>query len=129
LTYLLLPHAGDRIAAGVGRRAAELNQPPFPLLESYHRGDLPQRGSFLSADDEAVLLTVLKGAEDGDGALVVRAYETAGRATEAGFTLFDRRWTADFAPHEIKTFRIPAEGEVTETNLVEWPGTGGARRS
>ena len=80
--YRLVPHAGDWRDAGVVRRAAELNQPPFALLESFHDGALPQRASFADDGGGDVVVTVLKGAEDGD-ALVVRAYETAGRAGHA----------------------------------------------
>lgn len=125
-TYLLVPHAGDRSGAGVARRAAELNQQPFPLLESYHRGELPQQASFGAVECESVVLTVLKGAEDGEGALVVRAYETAGRATEATLMLLGHTWTASFGPHEIKTFRLQ-KGAVEETNLLEWPLRGSGK--
>ena len=37
----LIPHAGDWRAADTVRRAAELNQPPFAMLESFHDGRLP----------------------------------------------------------------------------------------
>ena len=33
----LVPHAGDWRDAGVVRLAAELNQPPYAMLESYPR--------------------------------------------------------------------------------------------
>ena len=39
----LVPHAGDWRDADVVRRAAELNQPPFALIETFHEGPLPQR--------------------------------------------------------------------------------------
>ena len=83
LTYRLLPHRGDWRDAGTVRLAAELNQPPFPLLESYHEGTLPARGSYAAVDGDTVVVTVLKAAEDGDGDLVVRAYESAGRPARA----------------------------------------------
>jgi alpha-mannosidase len=124
LTYRLLPHAGDWREAGTVRLAAELNQPPFALLESYHRGDLAQRTSFAEVDGDDVAVTVLKAGEDGDGSLIVRAYETAGRAARATIELpfVERTIEADFRPHEIKTFRVPREPEaaVAETSLLEW---------
>jgi alpha-mannosidase len=118
----LVPHAGDWRAAETVRRAAELNQPPFALLESYHGGDLPQRASYGSVDAPNVVLAVVKHAEDGDGSLVVRAYETAGREAHARFELLGRTWEADFGPAEIKTFRLrrDPDSEVAETNLLEW---------
>jgi alpha-mannosidase len=68
-------------------------------------------------------VTVLKRAED-DDALVVRAYESAGRAGSATIELplLERTIQADFGAHEIKTFRVPRDpGEpIAETNLLEW---------
>jgi alpha-mannosidase len=122
-TYRLLPHGGDWRAAGTVQLAAELNQRPFPLLESYHDGDLPQRASFVSATGDAVLPTVVKLAED-DDALVVRAYETTGRPATASIALpvVDRTIQAEFGPAEVKTFRVPRDGgPIVETDLLEWP--------
>jgi alpha-mannosidase len=122
-TYRLVPHGGDWRDASVVRLAAELNQPAFPLLESYHDGDLPQVRSFLSVSGESVVASVLKLSEDGPDAVVVRAYETAGHACEATIEVFDRTITATFGPAEIKTFRVPRDpaAPVVETDLIEWP--------
>jgi alpha-mannosidase len=119
----LVPHAGDWRAAGVPRLAAELNQPPFVLIETFHDGPLPQRRSFASDGGGDVVVTVLKRAED-DEALVVRAYESAGRAARAtiALPLVDRTLEAEFGAHEIKTFRVPRDPSepVAEVNLLEW---------
>jgi alpha-mannosidase len=124
LTYRLLPHAGDWRAAGTVRLAAELNQQPFALLESYHGGDLPLRASYASVDGDDVVATVVKVAEDGDGSLIVRAYETAGRPGRATIELplVERTIETDFGAHEIKTFKVPRDPEaaVAETSLLEW---------
>jgi alpha-mannosidase len=123
-TYRLLPHGGDWREAGTVRLAAELNQPPFALLESYHRGDLSQQSSFMTVDGDDVAVTVLKAAEDGDGTLVVRAYETAGRPARATIQLpvVERTIEAEFGAHEIKTFKVPRDPSVgvAETSLLEW---------
>jgi alpha-mannosidase len=122
-TYRLVPHAGDWRAASVVRLAAELNQPSFPLLESYHVGDLPQALSFMTVSAGNVVPTVLKAAEDDPSALVVRAYETAGQACEATIEVLGRRVSASFGPGEIKTFLVPRDsaGAATEVDLIEWP--------
>jgi alpha-mannosidase len=112
-TVRLVPHAGDWRAADVVRRAAELNQPPFALLESYHAGPLPRRKSY-GHDDGAVVVTVVKRAEDGDG-VVVRAYETAGRPASATLEVLGTTIRADFGANEIKTFK-----GADEVDLVEW---------
>jgi alpha-mannosidase len=112
----LIPHAGDRHAADVVRRAIELNQPAFGLIETFHDGPLPQRGSYGDDGGGDVVITAVKGAEDGDG-FVVRAYETAGRGSRARFEILDRTIEADFGANEIKTFVVA--DEVRETDLLE----------
>ncbi|MBA3364412.1 MAG: alpha-mannosidase [Actinobacteria bacterium] len=124
LTYRLVPHTGDWRAAGIVQLAAELNQPPFALLESYHRGPLPARASYGSVSEDSILLTVLKASEDGDGDLVVRAYESAGRPARVSIELplVKRTIEAEFGPAEVKTFRVPRDPDapVLQTTLLEW---------
>ncbi len=112
----LVPHAGDWVDADVPRLAAELNQPPFALIETFHDGPLPQRASY-AEDAGSVVMTVLKRAEDGDG-VVVRAHETAGRAAHVTLRVLGREIEADFGPHELKTFHLAAG--VREVDLTEW---------
>jgi alpha-mannosidase len=113
----LVPHGGDWRDADVVRRAAELNQPAFALIETFHEGPFPQRASFAADEGGDVVLTLLKGGEDGGYA--VRAFESAGRGGRATLTALGRTIEADFAPHEIKTFVLPADGEAVETDLLE----------
>jgi len=111
----LVPHGGDWRNAGAVRRAAELNQPAFALIETFHDGPLPQRRSF-GNDAGDVVVTVLKRGED--GGYVARAYETAGAGRRVRLELLDHVLEADFGPHEIKTF-VLRDGRVTETDLLE----------
>ena len=115
------PHVGGRRDADAARLAAELNQPPFALLETCHDGPLPQRASYVDDGGGAVVVTVVKRAED-DAATVVRAYESTGRAEHARFRLFAREIESDFGAGEIKTFRVPRDSgaPVVKTNLLEW---------
>jgi alpha-mannosidase len=66
----------------------------------------------------------VKAAEDADGSLVVRAYESAGAPARATLELplVGRAIDAEFGPAEIKTFRVPRDPEhpVVETSLLEW---------
>ena len=123
-TYALLPHEGGWEQAGTVRRAAELNQPPIALIETYHRGDLPMREAFLSVDQANVIVSVVKQAQENDD-IVIRCYETDKVATRATIRMprWDRILEADIAPCEIKTFRIPRDSTlpVIETNLLAWP--------
>ncbi len=123
--YRMVSHGGDWRQAGTVRLAAELNQPVFSLLESFHDGDLAQQASYAALDDGPVLVTVIKGDEDDHGDLIVRAYESSGRPAHASIDLpvVGRRVEADFGPAEIKTFRVPRDpaAPVVETDLLEWP--------
>jgi alpha-mannosidase len=114
----LIPHAGDRHAADVVRRASELNQPVFGLIETFHAGPLPQRGSFGDDGGGDAVVTAVKGAEDGEG-FVVRAYESAGRSGRARIEILGREIEADFGANEIKTFVVSRGGDVRETDLLE----------
>jgi len=122
-TYALLPHRGTWKEAGTVRRAAELNQRPIPLMETYHAGPLPQRGSFIAVSHDALVVSAIKQAEDG-GDLIVRCYEAHGEpasGAEIALPHLGRVIRADFGPCEIKTFRIPLEKDapIVETNLIE----------
>src|SRR5206468_10578375 len=118
-----LPHGGDWREAGTPRAAAELDQRPDALLESFHDGPLPPNRSFAAVRDApGVVLTVVKRAEDGDGH-VVRGYETSGNPATATLDLpfLGRTVITEFAPHEIKTLFVPHDGDLpaVETNLLE----------
>ncbi|WP_274362976.1 alpha-mannosidase [Paenibacillus thermotolerans] len=121
--YTLLPHEGNWEQAGTVKRAAELNQRPISIIETYHQGKLPQKKSFLSVDKDNVVVGALKQAEDNDD-IIIRCYETTKTATEATISLpeWNREIKAKFGPCEIKTFRVPKDESipVTETNLLEW---------
>ncbi|MEV6283269.1 glycoside hydrolase family 38 C-terminal domain-containing protein [Kribbella sp. NPDC051770] len=120
--YRLQPHAGDWREAEVVRAAALLNQPVTPLIECFHDGPLPEQQSFLSTSSDQVIFSVLKHHEDGSGAVVLRGYETAGRAAEVAVDLsyLGVQFAAVFRPGEIKTFLVSADGAVEEVDLLEW---------
>ena len=122
-TYSLVPHFGSWEQAGTIRRAAELNQRPVALVESYHAGSLPQRDSYLAVEPANIVVGAVKQAE-ADDALIVRCYETDRVPTAATIRLprLNRSFEAEFGPCEIKTFRVPrdAAAPVTETSLLDW---------
>ena len=122
--YRLLPHGGTWREAGLFQQAAEINQKPIVLNATFHpEGILPMKASYLAVEPENIHVTVLKEAEDGD-AMVLRAFETHKKRTEATFTLhgWERTFQAIFGPGEIKTFSIPKNTKlaVAETDLLEW---------
>lgn len=121
--YSLLPHPGGWAEAETVKRAAEFNRPPTVLATTFHKGPLPQKGSFLSVRSPSVVVSALKWAEEGE-AIVVRLYETGKTAAKAtvSLPLLNRTFEASFGPCEIKTFRVPLDETqpVQETDLLEW---------
>ena len=120
--YAILPHTGNWETAGVVRAACELNCPPETIIETYHDGDLPQERSMIRIDDDNLIMTAFKLAEDGQG-YVMRVYESCKKQTETviDVPLLNRRIPLAFCPSEIKTLYIPFAGRepVRETNLIE----------
>ena len=124
-TYALLPHRDGWQQAGTVRQAAELNQAAVALVTTCRPGgSLPSADSFLTVDADNVLMVVFKKAEDNDD-LIVRAYETAGKATRAILRLprWERELETTFGPCEIKTLRVPRDPQqpAVETDLLEDP--------
>ncbi len=123
-TLGLVPHRGDWSEAGLTRAAAELNQRPTVLLESYHAGSLPLSQSFASVEPAHLVVGAVKLAEDGDE-LVVRVVETAGRPATArvAFPAWEREVSFAIGPHEVRTFRLPRDPSTAafETDLLERP--------
>jgi alpha-mannosidase len=113
-TVRIVKHQGDWRAAGVVRLAAELNQPPFALIETYHDGPLPQRRSFGDDGSGDVVVTAVKGAEGGDG-YVVRAVESSGRSATARIELLGRTIDAELGANEIRTFVATRETDLLES--------------
>ena len=120
--YRIVPHDGDWRAAGVIGVAAALNQQPTALFESAHPGPLPPVRSFGGVESDSVLITAVKPAEDDPGAVVVRAHETAGRATTATLTWAGRSVTLPFAAYQLRTLLFPAGGsDPVPVDLLERP--------
>ncbi len=118
---LLAPHAGGWREAGIVRLAEEFTAPVPILYQGIHPGVRPASASFLSVDVPNIVVSAVKKAEDGED-IIVRCYETEGRATTATLDLglVNRRWTGMFRPLEIKTLRVPREGgEIREVNVLE----------
>ena len=90
----LVPHAGDWREADVVRRAAELNQPPFALIETFHEGPLPAARGHAIGRRRRRVLTVVKGGEDG-GYAFVRSRRRAAAST-ATLTVLGRTFEANF---------------------------------
>jgi alpha-mannosidase len=125
--FALVPYAGHWADAPVVQAGQALNN---PLMASMTQGALAgQRSevSFLKVDATNLVLSAVKAPDDRSDDLIVRLYETAGRATDTGIWIRDATdaWASDlpeargpalpiqdqtvsvaFAPFEIKTLRV-----------------------
>lgn len=106
--YSLLPHDGSLAAHLPTQQAAALRQPPIPVYETYHEGELPLSTSFVSSSAPNIQIEVLKRAENEDG-FILRAVETDGTALSGAHLsvpFLKAEFQLDFQPHEIKTVRL-----------------------
>jgi len=99
-TYSLYPHGGGWQQGLTVRKGYELNYPLLVHVSQQHPGALPPAHSFLQVDEENVVVTALKKAED-SGDLIVRFYEWAGKSGDV-----------------VLKFAAPVESSA-ETNLME----------
>lgn len=118
--YSIVPHTGDWSGARLHRRAMELNQPCVKVVETFHKGCMPQQYSLLEIDAENVVVTCLKQAYEQDG-LVLRMNETCGRTVTANVRFEPiGELKVDMKPWQIKTLLINTESRTaTEVNLLE----------
>lgn len=133
-TYLMIPHGGSWRNADPVRRGAEVTLRARAQLESFHDGPRPTSDSFFEVIDAQgpgdVIVSAIKGSEDpgasGETDLIVRAYESTGSTGTTTVTLdpkmAGRRLRAEFGPHQVRTFKVPADPSlpISEVDLVEW---------
>ena len=121
-SYGIYLHDGEAECSDIVKEAHLFNNNIAVVPESYHKGELQQKDCFLYTNLDNVVVTALKRCEDGSGDLIVRLYETKGIDSSRGYLmskLFDNGFWFDIAKHEIKTFRIDRETNVTEVNFLE----------
>ncbi len=121
-SYGIFLHEGEVESSDIVKEAHLFNNNIVAVPESYHKGELEQKDCFLYTNLDNVVITALKRCEDGSGDLIVRLYETKGVDSSRGYImskLFDNGFWYDIGKHEIKTFRIDRETNVTEVNFLE----------
>ncbi|MDR1094016.1 MAG: hypothetical protein LBL66_07705 [Clostridiales bacterium] len=116
-SYAVSGFSGAPDFARAAKTAEAFNAPFETVFEGYHAGERGDTESFLYVSAENVLVSAVKRAEDGNGH-IVRAYETAGKATPCEIRFFGAAAALAFAPHEIKTVRF-ADEKAAETDMLE----------
>lgn len=117
--YEIVPHTKN-INSYLFKRSELLNTPLSVQQETHHDGTLPEVFSALNIDKDNIVVTAVKPAEDGDG-IILRIVECAGERTKAkiSFNALNTEFEPDFAPQEIKTVRIKADGKIKEELIIE----------
>lgn len=121
-SYGIYLHNDEAERSDVVKEAHLFNNNVVTVPESYHKGSLSQKDSFLYTNADNVIITALKRCEDGSGDLIIRLYETKGVDSTRCYImskLFDNGFWFDIGKHEIKTFRVDRELNVKETNFLE----------
>ncbi len=121
-SYGIYLHGGEAESSDVVKEAHFFNNNIVAVPESYHKGELPQKDTFLYTNLDNVVVTALKRCEDGSGDLIIRLYETKGIESSKGYVmskLFDNGFWYDIKKHEIKTFRVDRDTNVREVNFLE----------
>lgn len=98
--YGMLPHTGHWSTAQIPQQAAGFNQPLLARLNNTAHTDIATFRPRLEAAN-SVVISILKFAHRGDGARVIRLYESAGKHTSARLT------------------GLPGHARVFETTIVE----------
>ena len=86
IDYALYPHKGDWKSANTVQQGWDYNEPLIAVMNSVHSGSLPLSDSFIKLNDENLVLTSVKKAEDSN-AWIIQWYDAEGRETEATLTL------------------------------------------
>ncbi|RRA48089.1 glycoside hydrolase family 38 C-terminal domain-containing protein [Acidipila sp. EB88] len=85
-SYALYPHAGDWKQAATVEHGYNMNYPLMATQVAPHTGSMAATHSYASVDSADVIVTAIKKAEDSN-ALIVRMYESAGKAAQVHVTL------------------------------------------
>jgi alpha-mannosidase len=78
-TYSIFPHAGTWRDALTVRQGYDLNYPLLSHPVEKHAGSLPETHSFLAPEQNNIVVTAFKKAEDSDD-FIIRFYEWAGKS-------------------------------------------------
>ena len=112
-TYAIYPHKGGLKTGAVVQAGYELNAPLLAYPAKNHKGSLPSVYSFLTLDNESLIVDTVKKAEDSD-ALVIRLYEAYGARGKASLKVnreFKKAAISDMLENEEKQLKVE-NGEV-----------------
>lgn len=147
MLYSLYPHKGGWKEGNTPRVSYEVNYPLIGKIVENHSGVLPPSYSFLKAEPENIIVSVVKKHEDTKDA-ILRIYETTGKNTDAKIIFGEEvleafetdmiEWekvsenlsisqgkilNLKFSPYEIKTLRIKLPEYFENKLFIEHPSS------
>lgn len=119
-SYIIVPHCSAPSISLLTKLSYEIMQPPTAITESYHKGKLPHDYSYVEIENDNVIITCLKEAEDGDG-IVIRLQETNGIDTnvDLDLKLINKKISLNIQAYKIMTIRILSDATVKESSFLE----------
>jgi len=113
--YSILPHTGDWEEARAPSRAENFISGVKVVETGIHNGKLPAELSFVSTDNDRIIISAVKQAEDGRG-VVVRLFNPSDKATDTKVKLFKKINKAYLANLNEK---IKSQIEIDKDNSVK----------
>jgi alpha-mannosidase len=116
IEYALYPHLGNWKEANTVHKGYEFNYPLIAVINNIHSGILPESKSFLKLENDNLILTIVKKAEESE-AFIIQWYESEGKDTDARLIL-------PFTPRKIMISNFMEEDGLPilfEKNLVTVP--------
>ncbi len=110
--YTLFTHSS---LADTEKKASELNFSPRIVMASFHKGNLPEKLSCFDCNNDELIVSSIKKAEDGQHT-VIRCFDIGGKELSANIKLFDKNISVGIPKGGIKTFTDDGEElDLTET--------------
>ncbi len=117
-TYAFYPHSGTWQTGDTVKEAFKLNVPLKAIGVKEHKGTLPESYSFISCDNEDIVIDTVKAAQDGNGT-IIRLYQSRRVRGERTLTInipFSKVYECNLMEAENK--EIAAVGNTIEFNIT-----------
>ncbi len=117
-TYSFYPHAGTWQTGNTVKEAFKLNVPLKAVEVTENEGTLPESYSFISCDNEDVIIDTVKAAQDGNG-IIIRLYQSRRVRGERTLTInlpFNKIYECNLMEAEDK--EITATGNTLKFNIT-----------
>lgn len=120
-SYAICPHEGDFRTGHIVEKAYLFNNPYRAAVKEKDGGRLPARESFVHADQENIVIEVVKKQEDGE-AVVIRMYECHNRRTSVKLEFameISEAYTADMLENRQDRLKTESRSILMEMKPYE----------